>query len=551
MDFEVISCTTILVVLLVYAVYKYITRNNRYFETKPIPSLTPEPIFGSTRQLMLSKVSSTEFIRSVYARFPNDKVFGMFDFGTPVFVVRDPELIKRIAIKDFDHFVNHRPMFGRNTEPNSEALFAKTLFALTDQQWRDMRATLSPAFTGNKMRQMFELIVDCSVQMVRFYRSQAAEAGGQLPVLELKDVFARFANDVIATCAFGLEVNSFREPDNAFFANGKQLVNFKRASIFLKMIGYSLFPRLLEKLQVDLFDREQTQFFVRIIRDTVRARETAGVVRMDMIQLLLKAQKGTLKHTGADKEEPTVDGFATVEESDVGKADPHQRSPISEMELIAQCLIFFLAGFDAVSATLTFLVYELALNRDVQDKLYEEIVATEQMLAGKPLSYDRLQRMRYMDMVVSESLRKWTTAPFADRVCTRDYVLETDEYQCTIDKGTVVFLPMAAIHHDPQYYPAPERFDPERFNEQNRANIRPGTYLPFGVGPRSCIGSRFALMEVKAIVYHLLQSFSFERAPETQVPPKLLKGFAGLGLDKGLYLQFKVRDAGQASNKDA
>ncbi|XP_049539826.1 probable cytochrome P450 9f2 [Anopheles darlingi] len=548
MDFLFIFCISTVAVLLAYTAYKYITRNNRYFDTKPIPSLAPEPIFGSMRHLVLKKVSSTEFIRSIYERFPHDKVFGMFDFGTPVFVVRDPELIKRIAIKDFDHFVNHRPMFGRNTDPNSEALFAKTLFALTDHQWRQMRATLSPAFTGNKMRQMFDLIVGCSVQMVRFYRSQAnGAAGGLLPVLELKDVFGRFANDVIATCAFGLEVDSFRVPDNAFFANGKQLINFNRASIMLKVIGYSVFPRLLEKLQVDLFDRDQTKFFAQIIRDTVRLRETEGVVRMDMINLLLKAQKGTLKHTSTEKDEPTLDGFATVEESDVGKLELH-RSPFSEMEFIAQCLIFFLAGFDAVSVTLTFLVYELTLNRNVQDKLYVEVLATEKTLTGKPLSYDSLQQMKYMDMVVSEALRKWTTAPFADRVCTRDYVLETDDYQCTIDKGTVVFIPIAAIHHDPLHYPDPERFDPERFNERNRESIRPGTYLPFGIGPRNCIGSRFALMEVKAIVYHLLQCFAFERAPETQVPPPLVKGFAGLGPEKGVYVQFKLRDNKQASD---
>ncbi|XP_058065467.1 probable cytochrome P450 9f2 [Anopheles bellator] len=527
-------------VLLVYRVYAYLTRNNRYFDGKPIPHLAPEPLFGNVRQLLLKQVSSTEFIRSIYDRFPQEKVFGMFDFRTPVFVVRDPELIKRIAIKDFDHFVNHRPMFGRNTDPDSDALFAKTLFALTDGQWRQMRATLSPAFTGTKMRQMFDLITECSVQMVQHFRQQSSDAGR---VYEMKEVFARFANDVIATCAFGLKVDSFRDASNAFFANGKQLVNFNRIGVIVKAIGYSMVPWLMERLEVDLFDRQQTRFFGSIIQETVRRRKADGIVRPDMVHLLMRAQQGTLKHGEQQEEDRSDEGFATVQESEVGRTDIGDRRPISDMELVAQCLIFFLAGFDGVSASLAFLSYELALNPGVQEKLHAEALATRQSLNGKPLTYDVLQRMKYMDMVVSESLRKWSSAPFVDRLCTRDYVLSIgdDGTEFTIDKGTVVFIPISGIHHDPRYYPDPDRFDPERFGETARDNIIPGTYLPFGIGPRNCIGSRFALMEVKAIIYHLLLEFSFERCAETQVPPPLAKGFMGLGLEKGIQIEFRPR----------
>ncbi|XP_052871143.1 cytochrome P450 9b2-like [Anopheles cruzii] len=146
--------------------------------------------------------------------------------------------------------------------------------------------------------------------------------------------------------------------------------------------------------------------------------------------------------------------------------------------------------------------------------------------------------MKYMDMVASESLRKWSSAPFVDRLCTRDYVLATgdDGAEVTIDKGTVVFIPISGIHHDPRYYS-----DLERFGESARDNITPGTYLPFGIGPRNCIGSRFALMELKAIVYHLLLEFSFERCPETQVLPQLAKGFMGLRLEKGIQIEFRPR----------
>uniref|UniRef100_A0A182US72 Uncharacterized protein n=1 Tax=Anopheles merus TaxID=30066 RepID=A0A182US72_ANOME len=200
-------------------IYHYITKGNKYFHEKPIPSLATEPLFGSTRRLLLKKTSFTDFVISIYNKYPLVKVFGMMDTMLPMFVVRDPELIKRITVKDFDYFMNHRPVFGNNDNPHSTALFGKTLVSLNDQKWRDMRATLSPAFTGSKMRQMFELIVECSSNMAQYYKEQIRSNGAGSREHEMKDVFTRYANDVIATCAFGIKVDSLKNAENDFFVN--------------------------------------------------------------------------------------------------------------------------------------------------------------------------------------------------------------------------------------------------------------------------------------------------------------------------------------------
>uniref|UniRef100_A0A182S4Z3 Cytochrome P450 n=1 Tax=Anopheles funestus TaxID=62324 RepID=A0A182S4Z3_ANOFN len=528
----------LLLLLLLGLFYAYITRNSQYFEGKPIPCLPAEPLFGSSRHLLLRKVSSYDFMRTIYNRFERLKVFGMFDLINPVFVVRDPDLIKQIAVKDFDHFVNHRPIFGSNLDRDSIALFGKTLFALSDQQWRDMRATLSPAFTGSKMRQMFQQVVECSSGMVQYYKKQT-DTNGQC--YELKEVFSRYTTDVIASCAFGLKVDSFRDPTNSFYTNGQRMIDFARFKVLLKVLAYRLFPWIMEKLEVDLVDRELNLFFAEIVLETEKMRELQGIVRSDMIHLLMQAKKGILKRH-KEQEESLAEGFATAQESDVGAVDSQHYQTMTQIELVAQCLIFFLAGFDTVANCLTFLAYELTLNRDIQDRLYEEIVATDIDLQQKPLTYEAFQHMKYMDMVVSESLRKWSPAPSTDRICTRDYVVQNENgVEFTIDKGTVVFIPIVGLHYDPQYYPDPEKFDPERFSESNRDKIQPGTYLPFGIGPRNCIGSRFALMEVKAIIYQLLKEFTFERTPRTEVPVQLQKGFVALGSENGIYVNFKPR----------
>lgn len=146
----------------------------------------------------------------------------------------------------------------------------------------------------------------------------------------------------------------------------------------------------------------------------------------------------------------------------------------------------------------------------------------------KQVDYDVLQKMKYLDEVVSEVLRKWPPLVQPDRVCVKDYVFDDgNNLKFTIEKGSRLFITAYGIHHDAKYYADPEKFDPDRFSDENKGNIQPATYIPFGIGPRNCIGkkrifrnpstviflqyvhlvkclgSRFALMEIKAIYYHV------------------------------------------------
>ncbi|KXJ68076.1 hypothetical protein RP20_CCG006036 [Aedes albopictus] len=525
----------LIVVGVLVVIHRRITKFYEYFHDKPIPSMAAGPPFGSVGPLYRKKYSFNDFIKMTYDKYPGVKVFGLFDMTTKLFVIRDPELIKKVTVKDFDYFVNRRPTFGQSKDAHDEMLFSKTLLVLNDQKWRDMRATLSPAFTGSKMRAMFELIQDYSSRMVEILKDQS-QATGYVDY-DMKDCFGRVANDIIATCAFGLQVESLKNRENEFYETGKKMFNLNRPSVILRILGFNMFPNLMTKMGIDLIDAEHNQYFSKIIKDAVRTRETRGIVRPDMIHLLVQAKKGVLK--GQPETVEANSGFAMVEESEVGKSSTAKA--ITESELIAQCLVFFLAGFDSVSGGMVFMAYELAVNPDVQQRLYEEIVETNKQLGGKPPTYDTFQQMPYMDMVVSETLRKWPAGAF-DRKCERDYVLDDEAgLKFTIDRGACVWIPVHGIHRDPKYYPNPDKFDPERFSESNRSNLDMTMYMPFGAGPRNCIGSRFALMEIKAIMYALLLNFRLERNGKTSVPLELVKGFAGLNGEGGIHLRLALR----------
>lgn len=105
-----------------------------------------------------------------------------------------------------------------------------------------------------------------------------------------------------------------------------------------------------------------------------------------------------------------------------------------------------------------------------------------------------------------------------------------------------VLIPIWSLHHDSRYFPEPEKFDPDRFSEDNRGTVDPNTYMPFGVGPRSCIGSRFALMEIKAIFYYILLNFSLEVTEKTQIPLQLEKHPLAVKPEKGVWVELKPRE---------
>lgn len=129
-----------------------------------------------------------------------------------------------------------------------------------------------------------------------------------------------------------------------------------------------------------------------------------------------------------------------------------------------------------------------------------------------------------------------------DRVCTKPYTIEPtrpDEKPLHLEKNQVICLPIYAMHHDPNHFPDPELFDPERFSDKNKGKIKPYTYFPFGLGPRNCIGSRFALLETKIIFFYLLRDFELVPVKRSRIPLEICKKHFNLIADGGFWFGLK------------
>ncbi|XP_011175443.1 cytochrome P450 9e2-like isoform X2 [Solenopsis invicta] len=445
--------STLLLTIVVASIclYYFLKSKLTYFERLKIPHVKPIPLLGNMAPFVFGRIAHVELVQKLYNLFPDAKYFGFYDFSTPTFVIRDPELISTMAIKQFDNFSDHNG-FASELDP----IASKNLFNLQGDHWREMRKLLSPSFTSSKMKMMFQLMSQCAEN---FANSLATESGKIGKTYDMKDVLCRYANDTVATCAFGISIDSFKHPENEFFVLGRKALNFGGKWVSFVFLMNRYFTQFAKLFKLRMFGPKIENFFKDIVANTVKARDEQGIVRPDMIQLMMETRN---KDSGP--------------EFDID-------------EMTAQAFIFFIAGFEGISTAMCFMAHEVGVNPDVQNKLREEIDDVLKQTNGKP-TYEAIHRMKYLDAVVNESLRLYPGGAFLDRKCVKETKLPPatpNGEPSTIKPGDSVWFSSFSLHRDPKYYSHPDKFDPERFLNGNVDN---SVYMPFGIGPRICIANR-------------------------------------------------------------
>nr|AAA35742.1 glucocorticoid-inducible cytochrome P-450 [Homo sapiens]BAA00001.1 cytochrome P-450 [Homo sapiens]prf//2108280A cytochrome P450-3A5 [Homo sapiens] len=488
--------TWLLLAVSLVLLYLYGTHSHGLFKKLGIPGPTPLPFLGN---ILSYHKGFCMFDMECHKKY--GKVWGFYDGQQPVLAITDPDMIKLVLVKEcYSVFTNREP-FG-------PVGFMKSAISIAeDEEWKRLRSLLSPTFTSGKLKEMVPIIAQYGDVLVRNLRRER-ETGK--PVT-LKDVFGAYSMDVITSSSFGVNVDSLNNPQDPLVENTKKLLRFDFLDpFFLSITVFPFLIPILEVLNICVFPREVTNFLRKAVKRMKESRlEDTQKHRVDFLQLMIDSHKNS-KETESHK-------------------------ALSDLELVAQSIIFIFAGYETTSSVLSFIMYELATHPDVQQKLQEEIDA---VLPNKaPPTYDTVLQMEYLDMVVNETLRLFPIAMRLERVCKKDVEING----MFIPKGWVVMIPSYALHRDPKYWTEPEKFLPERFSKKNKDNIDPYIYTPFGSGPRNCIGMRFALMNMKLALIRVLQNFSFKPCKETQIPLKLSLGGL-LQPEKPVVLKVESRD---------
>ncbi|XP_037090294.1 cytochrome P450 3A9-like [Pollicipes pollicipes] len=402
----------------------------------------------------------------------------------PTFCTTDPDLVHEVFIKRTDTFPD-RP---DNKSPLL-TLPDHSLLTLRGERWKHVRRVLNPAFTTNKLKGMSPAINRSIQTFLDVLESNRLK--GQ--PTDVYDAFRRLTMEVIGKCALAMDVHCQTDQHDPLMVMVTTLLDSVPLMYILR--GLQPLTRLLLPLlrtfgpTSRIYHTEQQ--LQRWLRGVIQHRLRSDATVADALQLLLESQR-------ADS----------------------SRQAITEEELLSNAFVFVAAGYETTSTALAFTSYLLARHQAVQSRLYDEIVA--KVPASDGLDYETVSGLPYLDMVIQESLRLYPPVP---GLFGRQVSAATEVQGIHMPRNTFVAAVPICMHYDPDLWRDPERFDPERFSAENKPHIAPCSYMPFGAGPRHCIGKRFALMEIKLALCHMLHRYRLLPTSEPLVaaivPPSL------------------------------
>ena len=333
----------------------------------------------------------------------------------------------------------------------------------------------------------------------------------------------KFSLDAIATSAFGIELDTFKDPDNIFAKMVNEIQRAKGSEsgtpfkIFILMCSIQ-FPILGKIFNIEQFSAKGVGFLKNALLKTVDMRRNGSKRRNDIIDHILDLEKNTpdaMKNVIEDQ----FDKDAEIDISNL------KTSAVNFDEiLVSNAFLLFVAALDTTSSTLTFAMHFLLKYPELQDKVRDEI--NEVVGSSDEITFEHIQEMKYLEKFILETLRK--AHPFGsifERVCTKDYLIPGTNY--VIRKGEVLSFSLLyermKLKNDS--FNNPLEFDPENFNPSNN----PDTFsaLAFGQGPRNCVGKRYAMLTMKLALAHILRSSRVTRTTNTREDLQMFKFIAG------------------------
>nr|QGW35755.1 Cytochrome P450 6a2 [Locusta migratoria migratoria] len=490
-----------LVLVALGLLWRYLTWGYGFWRRLGVPHPAPSVPFGNVADVMLARRHFSEVADDIYRQMEGQPFCGFYRVRQPVLMLRDPELVRTIMIRDFASF--HDNFFHVNEE--LDPILARNPFFMKGEPWK---MSTGGMLTGPIS---FPFLLHVAMDDAQHTYQSCKMMDG----VEAQRICMRYTTDVVTTCALGIKGGALEDQKSEMLEMFNLILEPNTNSSIRFMIT-GAFPRLASLIRLRILPVEVHNFLYDVVSRTVAKRQHEGIYRNDYLQMLVDLKtKGYLDGSG------------------------QELAIFTDLDITAQVMTFIADGIHTSSTGMSYLLYELARHPDVQQRLRRELQEALHKHGGQ-LTYDVINDATYLDMVITEALRLHTPFSPMEKLCTAPYNLTMPSGKTvTIPAGTVVILPTSSIHTDPQYYPNPRAFDPERFSPDNKDPHGHMAFLAFGAGPRSCIGQRFALSQLKMGVATIV--LHSELRPSARTPKAIRvnpKGLLRLCRD-GLWLNFQ------------
>lgn len=504
-----------LVAALVLALYIWRKKRFSLFKDLGVPGPEPSLLFGHL--LEIRRRGAAVLFEEWIKKYGN--IVGFYIGAHPFLLINDREILKKVQIADFHNFSTRGLLTGVT---NFRAFGSKTVSAATGSRWKELRTILSPAFSPNKLSLMAGPLSQCADTLIEVLKEKSAAGESVEVTLPIK----RASIDTMLKAGFGVDLDIQRSPPGGtmeYVATGVK--DFLR-TVPLHGIPFlsNCFPEFdlvwtlmiwfTSLLMIPLLKRVAMILLPLIEKRRLQQSPTAT----DFLQLLLRRQTSGNPFTH-DSQAP----------------DARSKLPFTKEEADANAILFFVSGLEGATILMSVTLYLLGLHPVIQDKVRSEVL--DVLKKEGSFTYKATQKMTYLDMVLNESMRLYTSVVgFATRLALEDYEVNGIK----IPKGVSVMVPLTYLHLDPEVWHHPERFDPERFSPQNISLIDKVSFQPFGLGPRQCIGRNFALLQARLMMCKFIAAFriSVDEEHHKEVL-KMKSSLLGATLPSGVWLKLE------------
>ncbi|KAG6539029.1 cytochrome P450 734A6-like [Zingiber officinale] len=407
----------------------------------------------------------------------------------PRLTVADPELIREIFLSNTDAFERYE------SHPLVRQLEGEGLVALRGEKWAYHRKVLSPTFHAENLKLLLPFIGKTVLDMVE---KLAGVASGEEVEIDVSEWFQTVTEDSITRIAFGQSYNDGK----AVFRLQAQQMAFA-AECFRKVFipGYRFLPT---KMNTDSWklEKEMKRSLERLIE--------------------LRKKRSDEDEKGKRQEGNAKDLLGLMIEASAGKqrASPQLSAWMTVRDIVEECKTFFFAGKQTTSNLLTWTAVVLAMHPDWQERARAEVLRVCGSRSDELVSREELTKLNTLGMILYETLRLYPPAVATIRRAKVD--VDLGHYR--VPRGTELMIPIMAVHHDARLWgPDVAQFNPARFADgAARAATHPAAFMPFGLGPRTCIGQNVALLEAKLTLAILLRRFAIRLSPSYVHAPTVL-----------------------------